>query len=47
MTNKKPRRYQHRGRREDKMKRINGVWWYKGKAYTTMRAALEAAWPKK
>jgi len=29
------------------MKYIHGTWYYQGKAYESLRAALEAAWPKK
>ena len=31
----------------NRMKFQNGLWWYKGKSYPTLRAALEAVWPKK
>ena len=33
------------GRKEaERMKRIRGVWYYNGNAYTTLTAALVAAW---
>lgn len=36
------------GRKEaERMKRIRGVWYYNGEAYTTLKAALVAAWPSK
>ena len=28
------------------MKRINGTWYYQGKAYESFHEALKAAWPK-
>lgn len=28
------------------MKCIHGTWYYQGQAYESLRAALEAAWPK-
>ena len=29
------------------MKRIRRVWYYNGEAYTTLKAALVAAWPSR
>ncbi len=28
------------------MKRINGVWYYRGRGYATLHEALAAAWPQ-
>ena len=44
-TKKAPSGASGRGRREaERMKRIRGVWYYNGKAYPTLRAALERVW---
>jgi len=29
------------------MKKVDGTWYYQGRAYESLKAALEAAWPKK
>ena len=35
------------GRKEaERMKRFRGVWYFQGMAFTTLRSALESAWPR-
>ena len=44
MDNKKSRCCNHRDGKEANMKCVKGIWYFKGIAYPTFRAALEAAW---
>ena len=37
---------QHRGEEVKRMKYHDGKWWYKGKAFDTLREALLSVWPK-
>lgn len=43
---KNSRPVQAGGGKEADMKFQNGLWWYKGKSYTTLHEALVAIWPK-
>jgi len=44
--NKKPR-LAGQGRKEADMKYIHGTWYYQGRAYESLNAALKAAWANK